>query len=222
MKFCFRLQLRKKTQFKKYKKSSHIINLFNHYDNDNNYKHEQIEIPINESNNNMIVVNDGSSGDDREMFPKEIPTLVDEQQIANAQDKVDRLMNIITDTYEKTLIRNLRLEELDMRSTDLFRDAEKMKNMAHKMQDKFFWEDSKLIMDLKKQKYFYYLFRILYDRSNCIHIRNCTWWFSCSNIYSKTNKQLNPSHLFVCIIVHCAFFLHTCISFCLSCLCHLR
>jgi hypothetical protein len=143
MKFCFRLQLRKKTQFKKYKKSSHIINLFNHYHNDNNYKREQIEIPINESNNNMIVVNDGSSGDDREMFPKEIPTLVDEQQIANAQDKVDRLMNIITDTYEKTLIRNLRLEELDMRSTDLFRDAEKMKNMAHKMQDKFFWEDSK-------------------------------------------------------------------------------
>ena len=53
-------------------------------------------------------------------------------------------MNIITDTYEKTLVRNLHLEELDMRSTDLFRDAEKMKNMAHKMQDKFFWEDSKV------------------------------------------------------------------------------
>jgi TolA-binding protein len=66
-----------------------------------------------------------------------------EQQLTNAQDKVDRLMSIITDTYENTLVRNLRLEELDMRSTDLFRDAEKMKNMAHKMQDKFFWEDSK-------------------------------------------------------------------------------
>jgi hypothetical protein len=157
MKFCFRLQLRKKTQFKKYKKSSHIINLFNHYNNDNNYKREQIEIPINESNNNMIVVNDGSSGDDREMFPKEIPTLVDEQQIANAQDKVDRLMNIITDTYEKTLIRNLRLEELDMRSTDLFRDAEKMKNMAHKMQDKFFWEDSKLTITLKREVFLLFI-----------------------------------------------------------------
>jgi hypothetical protein len=131
MKFCFRLQLRKKRQFKKYQTSSHIVN------NDNHNRHEQIEIPINESNN-MALVNDGS-GDDR----GEIPTLVDEQQIANAQEKVDRLMNIITDTYEKTLVRNLRLEELDMRSTDLFRDAEKMKNMAHKMQDKYFWEDSK-------------------------------------------------------------------------------
>ncbi|CAF0939425.1 unnamed protein product [Rotaria sp. Silwood1] len=100
-------------------------------------------MPINESNqlsNNMSYANNGS-GDDRVKYFKQIPTPVDEQQIANAQDKVDRLMNIITDTYEKTLVRNLRLEELDMRSTDLFRDAEKMKNMAHKMHDKFFWED---------------------------------------------------------------------------------
>ncbi|UJR30857.1 hypothetical protein I4U23_018372 [Adineta vaga] len=88
----------------------------------------------------MTLVNEGG-GDDRGKLFKQIPTPVDEQQIANAQDKVDRLMNAITDTYEKTLVRNLRLEELDMRSTDLFRDAEKMKNMAHKMQDKFFWED---------------------------------------------------------------------------------
>ena len=78
-------------------------------------------------------------GDDRIV----IPSPVDEQQIAHAQEKVDRLINIISDTYEKTLVRNLRLEDLDMRSSDLFRDAEKMKNMAHKMQDKFFWEDSK-------------------------------------------------------------------------------
>jgi hypothetical protein len=133
MKFCFHQQLRKK------KKSSQIINLFDQYDN--NREEQQIEIAINESNN-MALVNDGS-GDERGIFSKQIPTPVDEQQIANAQDKVDRLMNIITDTYEKTLVRNLRLEELDMRSTDLFRDAEKMKNMAHKMQDKFFWEDSK-------------------------------------------------------------------------------
>jgi hypothetical protein len=149
MKFCFHLQLRKKNQFKKYKKSSHIVNLFN----DKNSRHEQIEIPINESNN-MTFINDGS-GDDREIFSKEIPTLINEQQIANAQDKVDKLMNIITDTYEKTLVRNLRLEELDMRSTDLFRDAEKMKNMAHKMQDKFFWEDSKLIIHLRKKSSIY-------------------------------------------------------------------
>jgi hypothetical protein len=148
MKFCFHLQLRKKNQFKKYKKSSHIINLFNHY-NDKNSRYKQIEIPINESNN-MSFMNDGSSGDN-----KEIPTLVDEQQIANAQDKVDKLMNIITDTYEKTLVRNVHLEELDMRSTDLFRDAEKMKNMAHKMQDKFFWEDSKLTIHLKSNLFYY-------------------------------------------------------------------
>jgi hypothetical protein len=128
MKFCFRHQLRKKT-------------LFNQYDNNRDEQENNISI-INESNN-MAFVNDGS-GDERNLFSKQIPTPVDEQQIANAQDKVDRLMNIITDTYEKTLVRNLRLEELDMRSTDLFRDAEKMKNMAHKMQDKFFWEDSKV------------------------------------------------------------------------------
>ncbi|CAF4456298.1 unnamed protein product, partial [Adineta steineri] len=95
--------------------------------------------------------NDGGGGsgdvdDHRGKFSKQIPTPVDEQQIANAQNKVDRLMNVITDTYEKTLIRNLRLEELDMRSTDLFRDAEKMKNMAHKMQDKFFWEDKYIMI----------------------------------------------------------------------------
>jgi hypothetical protein len=95
---------------------------------------------MNESNN-MALINDGSSGDNRTL----IPSPVDEQQIANAQEKVDRLMNIISETYEKTLTRNLHLEELDMRSSDLFRDAEKMKNMAHKMQDKFFWEDSKSI-----------------------------------------------------------------------------
>jgi len=141
MKFCFRLRLRKKAQFKKYKKPKHIVSLFNYYDNNRHEQQQQIEIPINESNN-MALMNDGS-GDDREKFSKQIPTPIDEQQIANAQMKVDRLMNVITDTYEKTLVRNLRLEELDVRSTDLFRDAEKMKNMAHKMQDKFFWEDSK-------------------------------------------------------------------------------
>jgi len=200
MKFCFHLQLRKKHQFKKYKKSSHIINLFNHYD-DKNSKHKQIEIPINESNN-MTFINDGSSGDNREIVSKEIPTLIDEQQIANAQDKVDKLMNIITDTYEKTLVRNVRLEELDMRSTDLFHDAEKMKNMAHKMQDKFFWEDSKLTIHLEK-KSFYYSLRILYDRNNCINICNCTRWSSCFDIYSKANKQLN-----VCVIVHSLFFIY--------------
>ncbi|CAF2499050.1 unnamed protein product [Rotaria sp. Silwood2] len=143
MKFCFRLRLRKKNQFKKYKKHSYVVNLFNHYDNHRQEQQKQIEMPINESNqlsNNMSYVNDGS-GDDRGKYFKQIPTPVDEQQISNAQDKVDRLMSIITDTYEKTLVRNLRLEELDMRSTDLFRDAEKMKNMAHKMHDKFFWED---------------------------------------------------------------------------------
>ncbi|CAF0851060.1 unnamed protein product [Adineta ricciae] len=90
--------------------------------------------------NNMSYVNDGG-GDDRSKLFQQLPTPVDEQQIASAQNKVNRLMNAITDTYERTLVRNLRLEELDMRSTDLFRDAEKMKNMAHKMQDKFFWED---------------------------------------------------------------------------------
>lgn len=143
MKFCFRLRLRKKTQLKKYKKSKHIVSLFNQHHTSR--QEQQIEIPINECNqlsNNMALTNDGS-GDDRGKLYKQIPTPVDEQQIANAQNKVDRLMNVITDTYEKTLVRNLRLEELDMRSTDLFRDAEKMKNMAHKMQDKFFWEDSK-------------------------------------------------------------------------------
>jgi hypothetical protein len=96
---------------------------------------------MNESNN-MTLINDSNgvgSGDDRTL----IPSPVDEQQIANAQEKVDRLMNIISETYERTLTRNIHLEELDMRSSDLFRDAEKMKNMAHKMQDKFFWEDSK-------------------------------------------------------------------------------
>ncbi|CAF0911122.1 unnamed protein product [Adineta steineri] len=151
MKFCFRLRLRKKNQFKKYKKSKHIVSLFNHYDNNNRHV-QQIEIPINDYNqlsNNMTLMNDGGGSgdvDDRRKFSKQIPTPVDEQQIANAQNKVDRLMNVITDTYEKTLIRNLRLEELDMRSTDLFRDAEKMKNMAHKMQDKFFWEDKYIMI----------------------------------------------------------------------------
>jgi hypothetical protein len=154
MKFCFRLRLRKKAQFKKSKKSKHIVSLFNHYDINNRHEQrQQIEIPINESNN-MALTNDGS-GDDRGKFSKQIPTPIDEQQIANAQMKVDRLMNVITDTYEKTLVRNLRLEELDVRSTDLFRDAEKMKNMAHKMQDKFFWEDSKFCRnksDLSKKQ----------------------------------------------------------------------
>ncbi len=129
MKFCFRLQLRKRNRLKKSRISSRVINLFNHYDH------------MNESNN-MTLINDSNgvgSGDDRTL----IPSPVDEQQIANAQEKVDRLMNIISETYERTLTRNIHLEELDMRSSDLFRDAEKMKNMAHKMQDKFFWEDSK-------------------------------------------------------------------------------
>ena len=129
MKFCFRLQLRKRNRLKKFRTSSRVINLFNHYDH------------MNESNN-MTLINDtngGGGGDDRIL----IPSPVDEQQIANAQEKVDRLMNIISETYERTLTRNVHLEELDMRSSDLFRDAEKMKNMAHKMQDKFFWEDSK-------------------------------------------------------------------------------
>lgn len=127
MKFCFRLQFRKRNQFKK---SSHTINLFHQYDR---------IIPFNDSNNMALSTEGGGGGDDR-IF---IPSPVDEQQIAHAQEKVDRLINVISDTYEKTLMRNLRLEDLDMRSSDLFRDAEKMKNMAHKMQDKFFWEDSK-------------------------------------------------------------------------------
>ena len=146
MKFCFHLRLRKKNQFKKYKKSSRIVSLLNH----NDYYEQELpqqqlrEVPINEPNqlsNNMAFANDGI-GDEHGKYFKQIPTPVDEQQIANAHDKVDRLMSIITDTYEKALVRNVRLEELDMRSTDLFRDAEKMKNMAHKMHDKFFWENS--------------------------------------------------------------------------------
>jgi hypothetical protein len=140
MKFSFRLQLRKRNQLKKFQKSS--SHLFNHYDHI--HRNEQIEIPMNESNN-MALINDRSGGDDR----TQIPSPVDEQQIAHAQEKVDRLMNIISETYEKTLTRNLHLEELDIRSSDLFRDAEKMKNMAHKMQDKFFWEDSKLFLTIK-------------------------------------------------------------------------
>lgn len=142
MKFCFRLRLRKKNQFKKYQKS-YVFNQFNHYDH-HMQQQQQSEMPINEPSqlsNNMALTIDGS-GDDQEKYFKQIPKPVDEQQIANAQEKVDRLINIITDTYEKTLIRNVHLEELDMRSTDLFRDAEKMKNMAHKIHDKFFWEDS--------------------------------------------------------------------------------
>ncbi|CAF3152624.1 unnamed protein product [Rotaria socialis] len=150
MKFCFRLRLRKKNQFKKYKKSSYIVNLFNHYDNhrqQQQQQQQQIEMPLNESNqlsNNMTYVNDSVvvvGGGDQGTLHRQIPTPIDEKQIAKAQDKVDRLMSIIADTYERTLVRNIRLEELDMRSTDLFRDAEKMKNMAHKMHDKFFWED---------------------------------------------------------------------------------
>ncbi|CAF4950979.1 unnamed protein product, partial [Rotaria magnacalcarata] len=150
MKFCFRLRLRKKNPFKKYKKSSYIVNLFNHYDNNRHQQQQQqLEMPLNESNqlsNNMTYVNDivvggGGGDDDRGTFHRQIPTPIDENQIAKAQDKVDRLMSMIADTYERTLVRNIRLEELDMRSTDLFRDAEKMKNMAHKMHDKFFWED---------------------------------------------------------------------------------
>lgn len=140
MKFCFRLQLRKRNQLKKFVKSSPPIHLFHPYDQD----HRRI-VPLNESNN-MSLTNEsgggGGGGDDR-IF---VPSPVDEQQIANAQEKVDRLMNMISETYEKTLVRNLHLEDLDMRSSDLFRDAEKMKNMAHKMQDKFFWEDSTFIL----------------------------------------------------------------------------
>jgi len=47
-----------------------------------------------------------------------------------------------------------------------------------------------------------YLFRILFNRCNCINIRYCTWWSSCSDIYSKNNRQLNLCNLFVCVIVH--------------------
>ena len=92
--------------------------------------------------NNMSPMNDGGGGDERPKLWRTIPPPVNEQQIANAQMKVDHLVHLINETYEKTLLRNLHLENLDMRSSDLFRDAEKMKNMAHKMQDKFFWEDS--------------------------------------------------------------------------------
>lgn len=143
MKFCFRLQLRKRNQLKKFvKSSSPSVDLFHSYD----HNHHR-NVFVNESNN-MSLTNEsgggGAGGDDR-LF---IPTPVDEQQIANAQEKVDRLINIISETYEKTLVRNLHLEDLDMRSSDLFRDAEKMKNMAHKMQDKFFWEDSKCHLSL--------------------------------------------------------------------------
>lgn len=129
MKFCFRLQLKKKRQLKRYRKSSHLIHLF-----------DPSQRPIDDTyqlSNNMTHAIDSSAGDQGY-----IPSLVDEQQIANAQEKVDRLMTVLAETYEKTLVRNLHLEDLDMRSSDLFRDAEKMKNMAHKMQDKFFWEDS--------------------------------------------------------------------------------
>lgn len=165
MKFCFRVRLRKKNQFKKYKKSSYVVNLFNH---DDNHKQKQelqapMEMPINEPNqlsNNMIRSYDGR-GDNREKNYQQIPAPVDEKQIANAQDKVDRLMNMITDTYEKTLFRNIRLEELDMRSTNLFHDAEKMKNMAHKIHDKFFWEDSKsYIKDIKCDQAIYRSFAL--------------------------------------------------------------
>jgi hypothetical protein len=158
MKFCIRLRLRKTTQFKYKKYSRSIRNRWNstHIDNDNNnddavhdypQSHQQhVELSVdklNQLSNNMTHVVDNSSGDARRQYLKDIPSPVNEQQIVNAQTKVDRLMNLISDTYEKTLVRNLRLEELDVRSTDLFRDAEKMKNMAQKMHDKFFWEDSK-------------------------------------------------------------------------------
>ena len=129
MKFNFRARLQKKNQLKTSKYRSTFV------------RHDSHQL-----SNNMSYVNDGG-GDDRNKLFQQLPTPVNEQQIANAQNKVNRLMNAITDTYEKTLVRNLRLEELDMRSTDLFRDAEKMKNMAHKMQDKFFWEDSKFVRD---------------------------------------------------------------------------
>ena len=91
----------------------------------------------------MAQTTDGRGDDDRGKLRPQIPAPVDEQQIIDAQHKVDRLMTMIAETYETTLVRNVRLEDLDMRSTDLFRDAEKMKNMAHKMHDKFFWQDSK-------------------------------------------------------------------------------
>lgn len=141
MKFCFRLQYRKRNQFKTSSRSSHTINLIHQY--------EDRILPFNDSNN-MALSTEGAGGDDRIL----IPSPVDEQQIAHAQEKVDRLMNIISDTYEKTLVRNLRLEDLDMRSSDLFRDAEKMKNMAHKMQDKFFWEDSKCLKIFSEQIFY--------------------------------------------------------------------
>ena len=124
MKFRLRLRLRK-TFRKKMKKKISSISRFQ-------------PIPL---SNNMSQINDGS-GDERQKLWRTVPSPVNEQRIANAQMKVDHLMNLINETYEKTLIRNLHLEDLDVRSSDLFRDAEKMKNMAHKMQDKFFWEDS--------------------------------------------------------------------------------
>lgn len=119
MKFRLRLRLRKKSRAK--------------------MKSRLPALPL---SNNMSPGNDGGGGDDRQKLWRTVPPPVNEQQIANAQMKVDHLINLINDTYEQTLVRNLHLENLDMRSSDLFRDAEKMKNMAHKMQDKFFWEDS--------------------------------------------------------------------------------
>lgn len=136
MKFRLRLHLKKKSLWKKKNSSRPLV-----VQRTRSSIHSFDRVPF-EQSNNMSQINDGS-GDDRQKLWRTIPKPVNEQQIANAQMKVDQLMNLISDTYEKTLIRNLRLEDLDMRSTDLFRDAEKMKNMAHKMHDKFFWEDSK-------------------------------------------------------------------------------
>ena len=143
MKFRFRLRLRKAVR----QRSRHALGRLHHQNEDEASCQQPIELQIDEiqqQSNNMAHINDGS-GDEQSRLWKQLPSPVDEQQIANAQAKVDRMMTLISDTYEKTLVRNLRLEELDMRSTDLFRDAEKMKNMAHKMQDKFFWEDSEFI-----------------------------------------------------------------------------
>lgn len=104
-------------------------------------------------------LNDGS-GDEREKIWRTIPSPVNEQRIANAQMKVDRLMNLVNDTYEKTLMRNLHLEDLDSRSNDLFRDAEKMKNMAHKMHEKFFWQDSKSKCESIRKNFSFFFFRL--------------------------------------------------------------
>lgn len=185
MKFRFRLRLRKAGS-KRSRPTLGRLQYLHHQDEDEQSHQTPIALQIDETHqqsNNMAHINDGS-GDDQSRLWKEIPSPVDEQQIANAQAKVDRMMTLISDAYEKTLVRNLRLEELDVRSTDLFRDAEKMKNMAHKMQDKFFWEDSELIrwnVIFRKRSF---ILRILFIRGHRFRVCNCTRWSAGLGIYS--------------------------------------